>query len=71
MRFDWGRRHAGAPVTTDFMFHSFLDLCGIKSDKLIPAKSLFNSRLEIPSAWRVEDYQGQWHDLAEVPDSVH
>src|SRR5664279_5625152 len=40
-RFNLGLEHAAAPVTTDFVLHSFLDLCGIQTDILDPAKSLF------------------------------
>jgi len=67
-RFDLGHQHAGAPVTTDYVLHSFLDLCGVQTKKLNPAKSLFNSQLIIPREWRVEDFAGDWHNYADVPN---
>lgn len=70
-RFDLGREHAAAPVTTDFVLHSVLDLCGIQTKILDPAKSLFNSNLTPPTKWRVEDFQGHWLDYDQVPSTVN
>jgi glucan phosphoethanolaminetransferase (alkaline phosphatase superfamily) len=67
-RFDLGRQRAGALVTTDYLLHSFLDLCGIDTGKLVPAKSLFNAGFAPPTEWRVVDFQGQWHNFADVPE---
>ena len=66
-RFDLGHQHAGAPVTTDYILHSFLDLCGVQTKKLDPAKSLFSSQLIVPKELRVEDFVGDWHNFADVP----
>ena len=68
-RFDWGRKHVGAPVTTDYVLHSFLDLCDVQTKKLDTTKSLFSSQLIIPKEWKVEDFLGNWHNFADVPDT--
>lgn len=68
-RFDLGRQHAGAAVTTDYILHSFLDLCGVQTKKLDPAKSLFSADLAPPKECLVEDFHGHWCRFADVPFS--
>jgi glucan phosphoethanolaminetransferase (alkaline phosphatase superfamily) len=70
-RFDLGWQHVAAPITSDYILHSFLDLCGIQTKFSDPSKSLFNSRLTPPVKWQVEDFQSQWLDYDQVPSSVN
>jgi glucan phosphoethanolaminetransferase (alkaline phosphatase superfamily) len=70
-RFNLGRQHAAASVTTDYILHSFLDLCGIQTKILDQSKSLFNSSLAPPVKRQVEDFQGHWLDYDQVPNSMN
>jgi glucan phosphoethanolaminetransferase (alkaline phosphatase superfamily) len=67
--FEQGKKHAGAPVTSEYVFHSFLDLCGIQTEKLDHTKSLFSPDLMVPQEVMVEDFLGRWHKFSEVPDN--
>ncbi|HTV63422.1 MAG TPA: phosphoethanolamine transferase, partial [Verrucomicrobiae bacterium] len=70
-RFDLGRQHAGATVTTDYILHSFLDLCGVQTTRLDRSKSLFSDDLVLPQEYRVEDFHGHWRPFADVPISAN
>ena len=67
LRFERGWQHRSAMVTSDYVLHSLFDLCGLKSPWQDPAKSLFNATFKPPKTCRVEDFYGNWHDLATVP----
>ena len=68
-RFEQGKNHAGAPVTSEYVFHSFLDLCGVQTEKLDHTKSLFSPDMVVPHEIKVEDFLGRWHKFSEVPDN--
>jgi hypothetical protein len=67
LRFERGWQHRSVMVTSDYVLHSLFDLCGLESPWQDPAKSLFNAALKPPKTCRVEDFYGNWHDLATVP----
>jgi heptose-I-phosphate ethanolaminephosphotransferase len=68
-RFEQGKNHTGAPVTSEYAFHSFLDLCGVQTEKLDHTKSLFSPDMVVPHEIKVEDFLGRWHKFSEVPDN--
>jgi glucan phosphoethanolaminetransferase (alkaline phosphatase superfamily) len=67
-RFNLGLERSGTTMTSDYILDSFMDLCGIQTDKLVPAESVFNPKFKAPSELRVKDYQGEWHNFSSVPD---
>jgi len=70
-RFQFGAQHAASPVTTEYILHSFLDLCGLQTSRLDSSKSLFSSDLVMPQNRRVEDFQGHWLEFDQVPDTAN
>jgi glucan phosphoethanolaminetransferase (alkaline phosphatase superfamily) len=68
VRFKLGLARSGALMTSDYIFDSFTDLCGIQTDKLVLSESVFNPQFKGPADLRVKDYQGEWHKFSDVPD---